>query len=134
MAALNLPDQPVRAERVVGHRLLNQSQRRLALIVAVSADLLQLPAGLAMIAATLSVVGAAADVPLEGIEFFIDLVAALILNRLMGFHWQLLPSFVLKAVPVIEVAPTWTLCTLYLLRKEKRVQEVSGSGVPPLRD
>jgi hypothetical protein len=97
-----------------------RGRRRAALIVAVAADLLQLPAGLAMVAATLSVAGAAADIPLDAIEVAIDVTAAVILNRLLGFHWQLLPTFVLKALPFADLAPTWTVCTWYLLKRQER--------------
>ncbi len=53
----------------------------------------------------------------------IDVVAAVLLARTIGFHWLLLPSFVVELVPVVDMLPTWTACVaaVVALRKRKEV-------------
>jgi hypothetical protein len=45
----------------------------------------------------------------------IDLVAMLLLCWLIGFHWLLLPSFMLELVPAVDELPTWTACTIAVI-------------------
>jgi hypothetical protein len=78
---------------------------KLAFAVGILADILQLPVSLSLLAGF---------VPAEGIDAGIDLVAAVLVNWLLGFHWALLPSFALKLIPVLDVAPTWTACVAYV--------------------
>ena len=49
----------------------------------------------------------------------LDLAAALLLWRLLGWHWALLPSFLLELVPVVELAPTWT-AAVWLMTRGRR--------------
>lgn len=49
----------------------------------------------------------------------LDLLAMGILWGLLGWHWALLPSFVFEFIPIVELAPTWTLATWIVLRKHK---------------
>lgn len=76
-----------------------------AFAVGVIADILQLPVSLSLLAGF---------VPAEGLDAAIDVVAAVVVNWLLGFHWALLPSFALKLVPILDVAPTWTACVAYV--------------------
>ena len=46
----------------------------------------------------------------------LDLVAALVLWRLLGWHWVLIPSFVVELLPVAERAPTWTAAVWWMTR------------------
>ena len=39
----------------------------------------------------------------------LDCIAFLLFWRLIGWHWALLPGFVFKLVPFVDLAPTWTL-------------------------
>jgi hypothetical protein len=39
----------------------------------------------------------------------LDLVAAAILVRLLGWHWEFLPAFAAELVPGIDLVPFWTL-------------------------
>ena len=43
-------------------------------------------------------------------------VAALVLWRLLGWHWVLIPSFVVELLPVAELAPTWTAAVWWMTR------------------
>ena len=40
----------------------------------------------------------------------LDVVAMLVISRLIGFHPLLLPTFVIEFVPVADLLPTWTGC------------------------
>jgi hypothetical protein len=40
----------------------------------------------------------------------LDVIAAAITWKLLGFHPLLLPTFVLEAVPLADMLPTWTAC------------------------
>lgn len=96
-----------------------------ALIVAIVADLLQLPVTLALVGSVASVVGMGAALPAEGIDLAIDAAAALVTIWLLGFHWVLLPTAFLEAMPVIAAAPTWTGCVLFVIWR-RRSQGADG--------
>ena len=38
----------------------------------------------------------------------LDVVVALALSKLIGFHWAFLPAAVAEVIPLVEVVPTWT--------------------------
>ncbi|HXR46262.1 MAG TPA: hypothetical protein VN784_02380 [Candidatus Limnocylindrales bacterium] len=58
----------------------------------------------------------------------IDVVAMLLVSWLIGFHWLLLPSFILELVPVIDEFPTWTACVIAVIILRRREQR----PIPPL--
>jgi hypothetical protein len=92
---------------------------RIALLLAILADALQL----ALI--PLFVEGAAspaADV--------IDLAMAGVLYFLLGWHWEFLPSFAAKLVPGVDLVPLWTLAVANVYRKSKRELVVGGQSSP----
>lgn len=55
----------------------------------------------------------------------LDVIAAAVLSRLLGFHPLLLPTFVLELFPVADLLPTWTGCVALVLalRRRQRVTE-----------
>jgi hypothetical protein len=81
----------------------------------------------------------------DGLQFFlgpfgwvfadqiIDVIAMLLTSWLIGFHWLLLPTFVLKLVPLADELPTWTACTLAVIVLRKREQRIipSPPTIPP---
>jgi|SRR5579862_975128 len=100
-------------------RPLTRRRITLAFIVGILADMLQLPFSLALVAGV---------VPAEAIDVGIDVVAALLVSWLLGFHWTLLPSFALKLIPVVDIAPTWTACVAYVaLRRRHALGPVKES-------
>ena len=58
----------------------------------------------------------------------IDVVAMLLVSWLIGFHWLLLPSFILELVPLIDEFPTWTACVIAVTILRRREQR----SIPPL--
>jgi hypothetical protein len=92
-------------------RPLTPGRIRLAFVVGILADVLQLPVSLSLLAGF---------IPAEGLDAAIDVIAAVLVNWLLGFHWALLPSFAVKLIPVVDVAPTWTACVAYVAFQRRR--------------
>ncbi len=87
----------------------------LALIIAVFADAMQL--------LLLPLFGGGGASPLND---GLDVIVALIMVTLLGFHWQFLPSFFSELVPVLNIAPAWTLAVLWVRRNERRTVADAG--------
>jgi hypothetical protein len=49
--------------------------------------------------------------------------------RLLGFHPLLLPTFVLKFLPVADLLPTWTGCVALVVAIRKRQQTPTSPEV-----
>jgi hypothetical protein len=81
---------------------------QLAYLVAVATDLLQLALG-----------------PLgwAGADQVLDVAAAAIEWRLLGFHPLLLPTFMIEFLPLTDVLPTWTGCVALVVAVRRRDQE-----------
>jgi hypothetical protein len=92
--------------------LLTPLRVRLAYVVAVATDALQLLLG-----------------PLgwTGADEVLDAAATVVLWRLVGFHPLLLPTFVVEFLPVADMLPTWTACVAFVVASRKRQQ----ASVPP---
>jgi hypothetical protein len=91
---------------------------KLAYATAIVADIMQLPVNLSFFSWGIATLGG--SVPLEAIDTGIDVVAAVIINRLIGFHWALLPTFALELVPGLDALPTWTACVAYVTMRRRK--------------
>jgi hypothetical protein len=60
----------------------------------------------------------------------LDVGVALVLIRLLGWHWILLPSLVAESVPGLNLVPTWTAAVLFLTRGG--VGPAPPEGPPPV--
>jgi hypothetical protein len=94
-------------------------QFRVALLLAVIADALQL--------ALLPLFVEGAESPAADV---VDVAMAVILYFLLGWHWEFLPSFAGKLVPGVDLVPLWTLAVANVYRKSKRELAVGGPGSP----
>jgi hypothetical protein len=54
----------------------------------------------------------------------LDVVAATVLWRLVGFHPLLLPTFALEFLPVSDLLPLWTGCVALVIAARRRRQGV----------
>jgi hypothetical protein len=93
--------------------MLTRARVRLAYAAAVATDVLQLAVG-----------------PL-GWAFadeILDVIAALVTWRLIGFHPLLLPTFVVELLPVADLLPTWTGCVALVIALRRRQE---SAGPPP---
>jgi hypothetical protein len=87
---------------------------RAALLVAILADVLQI--------ALFPFFMEGAESPAEDL---IDLGVGVVMIRLLGWHWELLPSFVAKLVPGVDLVPFWTLAVANVYRRAKRIAVAS---------
>jgi hypothetical protein len=86
-----------------------RSRFRAAMVLAMVAD------GLQMVLFPLFSEGA-----LSPADDILDVGLALILSRLIGWHWEFLPSFCTKLVPGVDLVPFWTLAVANVYRKWKK--------------
>jgi hypothetical protein len=91
---------------------LTRTRIILALSVAVGADSLQF------------FLGPLGWAPVDQV---IDLIAFVLTAWVLGFHLLLLPTFIAKFFPVVDMLPTWTACVITVIVLRKREQR----AIPP---
>jgi hypothetical protein len=64
------------------------------------------------------------------IDEALDVVAMVLTSLALGFHPLLLPTFIIKLVPVADWLPTWTGCTAAVVVLRKRAQTRAASEPP----
>jgi hypothetical protein len=74
------------------------ARRRTAFAVAIAADLLQW--------VLVPLFTAVAVSPFDDV---LDVMVAVVMVRLLGWHWAFLPAFVAELVPFVDLVPAWTL-------------------------
>jgi hypothetical protein len=62
------------------------------------------------------------------VDEVLDVVAMVLTCGTLGFHILLLPTFIIKSIPVADMLPTWTGCAAAVVMLRKRSQ----SQPPPL--
>jgi len=69
---------------------------------------------------------------LSPVDVLVDLAAAMILTRLLGWHWAFLPTVIAEAVPGFDLFPTWTAALLYVTwsRSRQEPKEVDSQTLP----
>jgi hypothetical protein len=97
---------------------LKSPEQRLAWVVAVAADAIQI-AGL-----PLFVEGA-----ISPADTVLDLLVAFVLIRLLGWHWAFLPTLAAELIPGVDLFPTWTAAVWYVTRQQ--VREGEPEILPP---
>jgi hypothetical protein len=88
---------------------------RIALLLAVLADALQL--------ALIPLFVEGAESPVADV---VDIAMAAVLYFLLGWHWEFLPSFAGKLIPGVDLVPLWTLAVANVYRKSKRDLPTTG--------
>jgi hypothetical protein len=82
---------------------------RAAFLLAIAADTVQI------IAFSLFAEGAVS--PLDS---GLDVVVAIALTYLLGWHWEFAPSFLAELIPGVDLVPFWTLAVVNVYRKSKQ--------------
>jgi hypothetical protein len=54
----------------------------------------------------------------------LDVIAAVAMWRLLGFHPLLLPTFAIEFLPVSDMLPLWTGCVALVIASRRRQQSV----------
>lgn len=105
--------------RSLGSRTIPDGRRRLARVIAIAVDALQI--------AILPLL-----FPGSPWNNAIDLVTGGVMVWLLGWHVAFLPTFVTELIPFVDLFPTWTLAVLYVTRKEKSpsTPDVSKGAIP----
>jgi hypothetical protein len=93
-------------------RLFKSRELRAAWIVAMAADSIQI------IALPLFAAGGFSPA-----DTMIDLAVALMLSRLLGWHWAFLPTLFAELVPGLDLFPTWTAAVFYITCQLARSNE-----------
>ncbi len=57
----------------------------------------------------------------------VDVITGIILTLMLGWHIAFLPSFMIKLIPVVDFAPTWTLAVLIATRAGR----IAENDLPP---
>lgn len=94
---------------------------RAAMVLAIVADALQL------VVFPLFVEGA-----LSPADDLLDIGVAMAMVRLLGWHWEFLPSFLAKLVPGVDLVPFWTLAVANVWRKAKREADIAALAKQPV--
>jgi hypothetical protein len=92
-----------------------------AMLVAIAADALQL-----------LVFPMFAEGALSPADDLLDLGVAAIMVRLLGWHWEFLPSFAAKLIPGVDLVPFWTLAVANVWRKARQEAVATGADKQPL--
>lgn len=82
---------------------------RAAMILAIAADVLQ------MVVFPIFIEGA-----ISPADDILDLGVGAVLVRLLGWHWEFLPSFFAKLLPGVDMVPFWTLAVANVYRKQRQ--------------
>jgi hypothetical protein len=53
----------------------------------------------------------------------LDIVVAVILTKLLGWHWVFLPTLLAELVPGLDLVPTWTAAVYFVTRQRVRSNE-----------
>jgi len=88
-------------------RTMKTPEHRMAWVVAVAADAIQIGA--------LPFFAAGGVSPADTV---LDILTAALLIRLLGFHWAFLPSLLVELMPGFDLFPTWTAAVFYVTRQQ----------------
>jgi len=95
-------------------------QFRTAMALAIVADALQL------LVFPLFVEGA-----LSPADDLLDLGVGAAMVRLLGWHWEFLPSFLGKLVPGVDLVPFWTMAVASVWRKARLAADATSAEKHP---
>lgn len=94
------------------------SRIKIARVIAVSADVLQI--GLFPLFAPGFI---------SPVDDALDVLVCVLLTWLVGWHYSFLPSFVVKVLPVADLVPTWTIAVLLATRQKRDLPHAGTTQV-----
>jgi hypothetical protein len=81
---------------------------RSAWIVAISADVIQA-----------AIVPAFAPGFASPVNDALDVVVAIMMSVILGWHWAFLPTFLAELIPFFDLVPSWTLACFFATRGKR---------------
>jgi hypothetical protein len=99
-------------------KALKTPEQRLAWLVAIAADAIQI-----------TVLPLFMEGGFSPADVALDALVAIILIRVLGWHWAFLPSMMAELVPGFDLFPTWTAAVFYVTRQQ--VTEGAVEVLPP---
>jgi hypothetical protein len=87
-------------------RSMKTREERVAWLVAIGADALQL-----------AITPLFAEGALSPADAVLDAIVAVVLVRLLGWHWAFLPTLMVEALPGADLFPTWTAAVFFVTRQ-----------------
>jgi hypothetical protein len=91
---------------------LKTPEHRAAWAVALAADALQI-----------AVFPLFAEGGFSPADSLLDLIVAVLLIRLLGWHWAFLPTLAVELIPGIDLFPTWTAAVWFVTRRQVHAEE-----------
>ena len=64
----------------------------------------------------------------------LDVVVAVAMVTLVGWHWAFVPAFRSELVPVLDLVPTWTAAVLLATRQGAATPPPGDAAGPPLAE
>ncbi len=74
-----------------------------------------LACAVAVVTDTIQFFGGMLGLPGWVLDDCLDIVAMVLQTLILGFHPLFLPTFIIKAVPGVDMLPTWTGCTFLVI-------------------
>jgi hypothetical protein len=99
---------------------LKHRERRLAWFVALAADAIQIVG--------LPLFGGGALSPADTV---VDFATALLLTRLIGWHWAFFPTLIAEVIPGLDLFPTWTAAVFFVNRQHAKEEKREIRSVTP---
>jgi len=96
-------------------QLSERTRNKLALAVALSADLIQI------IFFPMFVEGV-----LSPVDDVLDIAVGATLWSLLGWHYAFIPALVAEAIPGLDLVPTWTAAAFLAIKSKKHVSTEQG--------
>ena len=60
----------------------------------------------------------------------LDIAAMILISRVLGFHFALLPTFALEFLPFTDMLPTWTGCVAIVVALRRREELATTPPAP----
>jgi hypothetical protein len=91
---------------------LKQPEHRIAWLIAIGADALQLAAFPLF-----------AEGAVSAADSLLDVIVGFALIRLLGWHWAFLPTLAAELLPGVDLFPTWTAAVWFVTRHSLHPEE-----------
>jgi hypothetical protein len=102
-------------------KALKAPEHRLAWLVAIAADAMQI------VAFPLFAEGG-----LSPADTALDVLTGAVLIKLLGWHWAFLPTLAAELIPGMDMFPTWTAAVFFVTRQRVRsATPENGEVLPP---